>query len=159
MVVLLAISRRKKCMTVSGAMSGGREVHKFCRACLECASRKGGRRTCCLLLQPIRFSRVAMDIFQLPITASGYRYVGVFMDYLTKWPEAFAILDQNTEAVAKQIVCRHSIPEELLSDHGTNFLSSVIQTFVSCSTSRESTHRVIILRQMIPKSCTVSDRY
>ena len=70
-----------------------------------------------------------MDIFQLPITASGYRYVGVFMDYLTKWPEAFAILDQNTEAVAKQIVCRHSIPEELLSDHGTNFPSSVIQTF------------------------------
>ena len=72
-----------------------------------------------------------MDILQLPITASGNRYIAVFMDYLTKWPEAFAIPDQKAETVVKlfveQIVCRHSILEELLSDRGTNFLSSVIQ--------------------------------
>ena len=80
--------------------------------------------TCRPPLQPIPpvggpFHRIAMDILQLPITASGNRYVAVFMDYLTKWPEVFAIPDQKAETVAKlfveRIVCRHGIPEELLS--------------------------------------------
>ena len=53
------------------------------------------------------------------------------MDYLTKWSEAFAIPDQKAETIAKlfveNIVCCHGIPVELLSDRGTNFLSSLIQ--------------------------------
>jgi len=53
------------------------------------------------------------------------------MEYLTKWPEAFAISDKKTETIAKvfveNIVCRHGIPEELLSDLGANFLSTLIQ--------------------------------
>ena len=53
------------------------------------------------------------------------------MDYLTKLPEAFATPDQKAETIAplflEHIVCRHSIPEELLSDRGTNFLSNLMQ--------------------------------
>lgn len=75
-------------------------------------------------------SRVAVDILQLPLTAQGNCYV-VFIDYLMKWPEAFAIPDQKAETIAKlfveNIVCRHGIPEELLSDRGANFLSTLIQ--------------------------------
>lgn len=52
------------------------------------------------------------------------------MDYLTKWPEAFAIPDQKAETIARlfvdHIVCQHGIPEELLSDRGTNFMSSLM---------------------------------
>ena len=48
--------------------------------------------------------------------------MAVFVDYFTKWPEAFAIPDQKAETIAKlfteQIVCRHGIPKELLSDRG-----------------------------------------
>lgn len=77
------------------------------------------------------FHRVAVDILQLPQTANGNCYVPVFMDYLTKWPEAFAIPDQKAEKIAKlfvdHIICRHGIPEELLSDTGANFLSSLMQ--------------------------------
>lgn len=44
------------------------------------------------------------------------------LKFTNKWPEAFAIPDQKAETIAKlfveQIVCRHGIPEELLSDHG-----------------------------------------
>jgi len=51
---------------------------------------------------------------------NGNRYVAVFMDYLTKWPEAYAIPDQKAETIAKlfvkNFVCWHGIPEELLSD-------------------------------------------
>ena len=155
------------------------DVHKFCRACLECASWKGGRRTCRPPLQPIpvggAFHRVAVDILQLPITASGNRYVAVFMDYLTKWPEAFAIPDQKADTIAKlfveQIICRHGIPEELLSDRGTNFLSSVIQEVcqllnikkINTSGYHPQTDGLVekfnsTLIQMIAKSCTVSNR-
>ncbi len=111
------------------------DVTAFCRACLVCASRKGGRKTFRPPLTPIPvgrpFHRVAVDILQLPLTTQGNCYVAVFMDYLTKWPEAFAILDQKAETIAKlfveSIVCRHGIPEELLSDRGPNFLSELIQ--------------------------------
>ena len=111
------------------------DVRRHCRSCLVCASRKGTRKTFRPPLQPIPvggpFHRVAVDILQLPLTSSGNRYVAVFMDYMTKWPEAFAIPDQKAETIAplflEHIVCRHGIPEELLSDRGTNFLSTLIQ--------------------------------
>ena len=111
------------------------DVRRHCRSCLVCASRKGTRGTLKPPLQPIPvggpFHRVAVDILKLPLTSNGNRYVAVFMDYLTKWPEAFAIPDQKAETIAplflEHIVCRHGIPEELLSDRGANFLSNLIQ--------------------------------
>ena len=46
----------------------------------------------------------------------------IFLDYFTKWVEAFAVPDQKAETVVRllveQVVCRHGIPEELLSDRG-----------------------------------------
>jgi len=45
--------------------------------------------------------------------------------------EAFAIPDQRAETIThlfvEHIVCRHGLPEELLSDRGSNFLSALIQ--------------------------------
>ena len=77
------------------------------------------------------FQRVAVDVLQLPPTVNGNRYVVVFMDYLTKWPEAYATSDQTAETIVRlfveQIVCRHGIPQELLLDWGQNFLSTLMQ--------------------------------
>ena len=89
------------------------DVRKFCRSCLVCASRKGTRKTFRPPLQPIPvggpFHRVGVDILQLPLTAKGNQYVAVFVDYLTKWPEAFPIPDQKAETIAhlllEHIVC------------------------------------------------------
>ena len=54
----------------------------------------------------------------------------VFLDYLTKWVEAFAVRDQQAETIARllteHIISRHGVPEELLSDRGANFLSELI---------------------------------
>ena len=51
------------------------------------------------------------------------------MDYLTKWPEAFAMKDQTALTIAmiftEQIVSQHGVPRELLSDRGPAFLSKV----------------------------------
>ena len=110
------------------------DVCRYCRSCLTCASRRGTGRKIHPPLQPIPvggpFHRIGVDILKLPQTTSGNQYVVVFVDYLTKWPEAFAIPDQRAETIARllceQIICRHGIPEQLLSDRGANFLSDLI---------------------------------
>lgn len=52
----------------------------------------------------------------------------VFIDYLTKWVESFAVQDQSAETIARLLVfCRHGVPEQLLSDCGANFLSNLFK--------------------------------
>lgn len=111
------------------------DVYHFCRKCLVCASRKGPGRAVRPPLVPIPvgapFHRVGVDVLQLPVTHKGNRYVVCFVDYLTKWVEAFPMADQKADTIARilveQVVCRHGVPEQLLSDRGTNFLSELIK--------------------------------
>ena len=76
------------------------------------------------------FDRVGVDIIKFPKSRSGKQYAVVFMDYLTKWPEVFATTDQTSPTIAKllveQVVSRHGVPSELLSDRGTAFLSKLM---------------------------------
>ena len=110
------------------------EVRKHCRSCLTCATRKGTGRATRPPLQPIPvggpFHTVGVDILKLPQTFDGNKYVVVFLDYLTKWVEAFPIQDQRAETVAKllveEVVCRYGAPERLLSDRGSNFMSDLM---------------------------------
>jgi hypothetical protein len=47
------------------------------------------------------------------------------MDYFTKWPEPYAISNQEASMVAEALVinffCRFSVPQELQSDQGHIF--------------------------------------
>ena len=76
------------------------------------------------------FHTIGVDILKLPLTYDGNQYVVVFLDYLTKWVEAFPIPDQQAETVARllveEVVCRYGAPERLLSDRGSNFMSELI---------------------------------
>jgi transposase InsO family protein len=86
-------------------------------------------------LQPIPvggpFHTVGVDVLQLPRTLDGNQYAIVFVDYLTKWPEVYAVPNQTADTIARllveQIVARHGVPERLLSDRGPNFLSSLVE--------------------------------
>ena len=68
---------------------------------------------------------------QFPKSYLGNKYAVVFMDYLTKWPEVFPTKDQSALTIAhllvEQIVSRHGVPSEVLSDRGTSFLSKLMQ--------------------------------
>ena len=154
------------------------DIDHYCKSCLVCVSRKGGCRPSKPPLHSIPvggpFHRVAVDVLQLPLTARGNRYVVVFVDYFTKWPEAFALADQKMETVAKlfmkQIVCQHSIPEELLSDRGANFLSALGQDVCKLlgvrkinssglsSPDRQLSRTVQFYPNQSAKSCDIRDR-
>ena len=71
-----------------------------------------------------------MDVLKLPQSRSGKTYVVVFQDYLTKWPEAYAVTRQDTLTIARllveKVVPNHGVPKKLLSDRGGCFLSQLM---------------------------------
>ena len=110
------------------------DIGQWSRSCIVCATHNPGRavRT---PLTPIPvsgpFQRVGVDVVQLPKTKDGNQYAVVFMDYLTKWPEVFAVKDQTAATIAtllvEQVISRHGVPAEVLSDRGKAFLSELFK--------------------------------
>jgi len=48
-----------------------------------------------------QFDKVGVDVLQLPKSFEGNQYAIVFVDYLTKWPEVFAVKDQSALTICK----------------------------------------------------------
>ena len=80
----------------------------------------------------VPFERIAIDVAgPFPRSNLGNKYVLVAMDYFTKWPEAYAIPNQEAITVAQVLVdnmfTRFGVPLELHSDQGRNFESAVFK--------------------------------
>ena len=105
-----------------------KDIQEWCRACEVCFTRRAGSQPH-VPLTPIPVSgpwdRVGVDMLQLPRSHNGNHYLVVFIDYLTKWVEAFATPDQTALTIAhlleEEVVTRHWVPNTLLSDRGPNF--------------------------------------
>ena len=74
------------------------------------------------------FKRVAIDLVGEihPPSEKGHRYILTLVDYATRYPEAVPVKDITTQTVAEALVdmfSRLGIPEEILHDQGTQFLS------------------------------------
>ena len=58
---------------------------------------------------------IAMDICgPFPTSERGKKYILVAADYFTKWPECWAIADQEAKTVAhclEELICRHGVPQ------------------------------------------------
>ncbi|KAE9304257.1 hypothetical protein PF008_g22013 [Phytophthora fragariae] len=69
----------------------------------------------------------------LPVTERGNKYILVFVDYFTRWVEAFAVLRLDSvtfvEVMVNGVVARHGVPSRLLSDNGRNFTSEIAKSF------------------------------
>ena len=49
--------------------------------------------------------RVGMEIIgSLPNTINGNRYIFVAVDYFTRWPETYAIPDQEGRTIAQKLI-------------------------------------------------------
>ena len=117
-------------------------------ACRFCNARKSSRRAesppliaLPTVLNP--FDRVAVDfVGPLIKTKRGNISILVFVDYATRWPEAFATNKRQattvTEILVREILCRHGAPVQLLSDQGKEFLSAVVKE--TCVFTR--THKI-----------------
>ena len=111
-----------------------RDVEDFCRRCDSCTARKGPPERSHAPLQqfPVGspMERVGVDVMgPFPRSDKGNRYVLTVMDYFTKWPEAYAVPDQEAETVVDALVegmfSRFGAPESIHSDQGRNFESRV----------------------------------
>ena len=73
----------------------------------KCEKRHETEKKAPLLPIPVEgaFDRVAVDCLgPFPESYSGTRYVVVFSDYLTPWPEAFAVSTIDAVAIAKLLM-------------------------------------------------------
>ena len=105
------------------------------KTCADCSTRKIPKRHPKAPLLPIPverpFDRVAVDCSApFPATHSNNWYIVIFTDYLTRWPEGFAVSNVEATTIAEllvdHILARHGAPRTLLSDRGANFLSKLV---------------------------------
>ncbi|GFS05268.1 Gypsy retrotransposon integrase-like protein 1 [Elysia marginata] len=83
-------------------------------------------------LVDIPFKRVAMDIVGPinPPSEAGHRFILTLIDYATRYAKAVPLCKINTETVAEALVdiySRLGVPEEVLSDQGTQFMSDCMK--------------------------------
>ena len=113
------------------------DVTRFCRSCDICQRTVARGRTAVVPLGrmpviDVPFDRVAVDLIGpiFPAAERGQRYILTVMDYATRYPEAIALKDIQTETVAEallEVFTRLGVPREILSDQGSQFLSGVMK--------------------------------
>ena len=82
----------------------------------------------------IPFKLVAIDIVSeiFPASSRGHRYILTVVDFATRYPDAVALKNTTTTAVAETLVrifARVGVSEEILSDRGTQLTSDIMKEF------------------------------
>lgn len=114
-----------------------KDVQVFISSCSSCQKNKSTNTT---IQQPMiitttasrPFERISLDIVgPLPISDKQNSYILTTQDDLTKFSAAFPLRTHDANSVAKALVegfiCQHGIPEIILTDCGTEFLSKLFK--------------------------------
>ena len=113
-----------------------KDIAEYCRTCETCqrCQPRGTQFKAKMIPMPLiskPFQRIAMDIVgPLDRSRSGNRFILTICDYATRYPEAIALPSTEATRIAKHLVelfSRVGIPEEILTDQGTNFMSALLQ--------------------------------
>ncbi len=111
------------------------DVQTYCNTCATCqktsvVSQRGRAPLYPLPVISTPFRRITMDIVgPLEKSSAGHQYILVICDYATRYPEAFPLRSINTPRIIQalvQLFSRVGIPEEVLTDQGTNFTSRLM---------------------------------
>ena len=112
------------------------DITRYCRSCDVCQKTidKGKITKVPLERMPlidVPFKRVVVDIVGKihPTTESGKRYILTMVDVALRYPDAVALKSISTEDVAEGLVSMFSrlgVPQEILSDQGSQFMSEVM---------------------------------
>lgn len=112
------------------------DVTRYCRSCDLCQkiAPKGRVKKTPLCTMPIieePFKRVGVDLVgPLLKSSEGYKYILTLVDYATRYPEAVPLRNINAKTVAEALIgiyCRLGVPQEVLSDLGTQFTSEIMR--------------------------------
>jgi hypothetical protein len=114
-----------------------KEVLKVCDTC-QFRKKKPARRT--VYAKPISsgscpFHMIGVDAVGPVIKSQeGNKYILVAVDYLTRWPIAQAVKEISEETTAEflynQVVQNYGVPNYILTDRGSNFVSTYVKTFL-----------------------------
>nr|XP_033811906.1 uncharacterized protein LOC117365533 [Geotrypetes seraphini] len=112
-------------------------VINFCQSCSTCQKLSLAKPARAPLIpvpvveEPLR--RLAMDIVgPLEKTPRGNNFILVVMDVATRFPWAFPLKKATSTIIMKELLglfCMVGFPREILTDQGSNFLSSEMRMF------------------------------
>ncbi|XP_019087345.1 PREDICTED: uncharacterized protein LOC109125001 [Camelina sativa] len=84
---------------------------------------------------PYPFMRWAMDQVRPLLPSRSKKFILVLTDYFIKWVEAESFTKVQsldvTNFICKNIICRHGLPYEIVTDNGTQFTSLITRRFLS----------------------------
>ncbi len=112
-----------------------RDVINHCDECIPCNTANLTAVDPPLQENPIPrfpFETVSVDLYgPLPKSHRGNIYIVTLIDQLTGWPECRAIPDKSAAEVCRflmeDLIARHSVPLEMMSDNGTEFVNRIIK--------------------------------
>lgn len=110
-----------------------RDIRKWCKECHACQSSKIHRHTKAPLVErPLpkaRFCSLHVDLVGPLPTSQGMTYLFTIIDRFTRWPEAIPIPDAHASTCATALIhhwiARFGVPEEIVSDRGKQFTSTL----------------------------------
>ena len=115
-----------------------RLVADYVRQCRDCAMYKPANVNMTPPLIPITSTK-ALQLIELdivgpfPVSDKGNKYIFTIIDTYTRWPEAYAIANQETETILtclEDFISRHGLPDAILTDQGRNFESQLFKSFL-----------------------------
>jgi transposase InsO family protein len=108
-----------------------REVDAIVSSCVPCQTKSGAkpkeqRHTLYSTQDGYPFRRIAIDfVGPFPRSAQGSRYILTVKCCFSRWMEGFPMAESKATdvcwALEKEIFCRFGMPEQIHSDHGTQF--------------------------------------
>ena len=112
-----------------------KEVNNYVNRCTVCQSRSSKWNASPLLETDIPsypFQKISMDVSgPYGETSQGNLYIVSFVDWLSNWPEAFAVADKRAQTIADLILTeifpRYGAPLELVTDNGTENVNEVMR--------------------------------
>ena len=113
-----------------------KDVETYVKSCLECQRFKPKNQISknALITRPLtrRFETLSVDLVgPLPKSKEGYTVILVVKDPATRWVELIPLETGTAEncatALTNEVFFRYGVPRNVISDNGTQFISSLMQ--------------------------------